>query len=129
MVVDDDESVLDLLGDVLGPGGLGCKVLEAHDATEALLLLSLHRVHLVVTDYMMPGMDGLELARSIRAKLPIPVVLISGAMDQTIADLAIAQGVSNVIRKPIDIPSFTDTVAKLLKEHETPRPGTLVHSR
>ena len=64
LIVDDDDFSLDILHGVLG--GMGCEVLRAKDGKEALARLRLGDIHLVITDWEMPTMNGLELCRAIR---------------------------------------------------------------
>jgi CheY-like chemotaxis protein len=61
---------------------LGYTVIEVSSAREALTRLSDPRLMLVVTDHLMPGMTGTELAREIQATLPrMPILIISGYAD------------------------------------------------
>jgi putative two-component system response regulator len=64
LIVDDDELSLEILQDVLVQ--LGYEVERAHNGKEALSRLRKHSIHLVVTDWEMPEMNGLELCRAIR---------------------------------------------------------------
>jgi putative two-component system response regulator len=64
LIVDDDELSLEILQDVLMQ--LGYEVERAHNGKEALAHLRKHSIHLVVTDWEMPEMNGLELCRAIR---------------------------------------------------------------
>jgi len=64
LIVDDDELSLEILQDVLVQ--LGYEVERAHNGREALSRLRKHSIHLVVTDWEMPEMNGLELCRAIR---------------------------------------------------------------
>ena len=64
LIVDDDELSLEILQDVLVQ--LGYEVERAHNGKEALSRLRKHSIHLVITDWEMPEMNGLELCRAIR---------------------------------------------------------------
>lgn len=90
----------------------GCEVLRANDGREALACLSRERPNLIVSDYMMPRMNGEELIRNIRAKSEyagIPILLMSAALpkhvDRSIADMFLA--------KPVNMTQFLDAVQKL----------------
>jgi CheY-like chemotaxis protein len=78
LVVDDEPLVALTAAMVLSDAGF--ETLEAHDGDRALSILSETPVDLVVTDYMMPRRNGLELARAMRQDpdhAEIPVVLVS----------------------------------------------------
>jgi len=73
------------------------------DGTEALKMLSAQSVHLVISDYNMPGLDGLHLLKALRQNRTtqrIGFILVSGKIDQTIIDTGKALGMNNFIRKP-----------------------------
>jgi two-component system cell cycle sensor histidine kinase/response regulator CckA len=80
LVVDDDPMVRDLETQVLRVQGY--KVLEAECAAEALRLAGeTATIHLLITDLMMPEVDGLELTRRFRAVHPkTPVLMVSGSL-------------------------------------------------
>lgn len=78
LLVDDEELVRMSTADMLGD--LGYEVVEANSAEAALLLLESGILPtLVVTDHLMPGMNGVELAHALKAKRPnLPVLIVSG---------------------------------------------------
>jgi CheY-like chemotaxis protein len=80
LVVDDEPMVRDLLTEVLRLQG--CNVLAVASAAEALrVAASTATIHLLITDLMMPEVDGLELTRRFRAMRPnIPVLMVSGSL-------------------------------------------------
>ena len=76
LVVDDNEMLCRLACDILRAEGY-CAV-PARSAEEALEAFSLENFDMLVTDFRMPGMSGLELAQAIRARSPrFPVIVIS----------------------------------------------------
>ena len=76
LCVDDEENQLAVRKLVLEWEGY--VVLTASSGQQALNLLALHRIDLVLSDHLMPGMVGTELARQIKARNPeLPVILIS----------------------------------------------------
>jgi PAS domain S-box-containing protein len=80
LAVDDDALVL--LNTAAMLEDLGHRVLTATDAEEALEILAAEDVVLVITDYAMPGVDGLKLARTIRKRWPeVTVMLATGYAD------------------------------------------------
>jgi len=81
LVVDDDEAVRKLEARILSQ--LGHKVLEAEDPMEAMrLAAATPTIHLLVTDFSMPGADGLQLTEHFRTVHPqTPVLMISGSLE------------------------------------------------
>lgn len=76
LVVDDEESVRSLLGDLLV--GRGYRVLLAADGQKALELAREHVPDLVLVDLLLPGEHGVEVIRNIKDNLFIPVIAMSG---------------------------------------------------
>ena len=102
MVVDDMSTSRGLLTQALD--GMGIRqISNASNGPEALSLLSKAPVHLVVSDYNMPGMDGLQLLHALRSnpKLNrIGFILITGRADKSIIDQGRSLGMNNFLKKP-----------------------------
>lgn len=101
LVVDDHLSTLNLYGLVLEM--MGCAVLTSASAPEALRLASETPPDVVVTDFAMPGMDGIQLCEALKARPAtesVPVVMVSGQIQPGVASLAIAAGCTEVLAKP-----------------------------
>lgn len=111
LCVDDEAVPLTLRRLVLEKSGFA--VIPASSASEALDILSGQTVDLVLTDLLMPGLNGLELARKIRDRVPaVPIILLSGVNevpeDADCADLflskvegpvAMCQKISEVLKR------------------------------
>jgi DNA-binding response OmpR family regulator len=79
LIVDDESAVRELMEQVLCQEGYN--VLQAAGAAEALRLATDVTIDLLLTDYSMPGTDGLELTRRFRTLYPrAPVLMVSGAL-------------------------------------------------
>jgi two-component system, sensor histidine kinase and response regulator len=110
LLVDDEESYLEVVADALAMAGYRC--LRAHDGREALEVAREQRPTLIVTDYMMPRMTGVELLRALRADellAKIPTVLLS-AIRPASADLA-----TRFLLKPIHVEAIETCIAELLE--------------
>lgn len=84
--------------------------LEALDAVRSGKL----RVDLVVTDFNMPGTSGLEIARAIRDALPdLPVIMVSGYVNDELRTQAAAAGVRELIAKPQNLEELRDAVQNI----------------
>jgi CheY-like chemotaxis protein len=103
LAVDDEPTSRILLTRVLEH--LGHEVTAAIDGASALDLLAADPVPLVVTDWLMPGMDGLEFTRRLRAKIAAPytyVLLLTGVEGRERWLTAMDAGVDDFLAKPID---------------------------
>jgi two-component system chemotaxis response regulator CheY len=78
LVVDDDEHFRVLARAILEPAGF--EVLESEDVRQCLLQLRYHAIDAVILDMIMPGQDGIEALRELKALFPeIRIVAVSGA--------------------------------------------------
>jgi len=101
LLVEDDESVRDLTWRVLE--GQGYTVLQAGNGQEAIQVAASHagRIHLMVTDLVMPGMSGKALAEQLSQVRPdIKVLFISGYTDELIAEYGILEPGVTLLQKP-----------------------------
>lgn len=104
MVVDDMSTSRGLILQALDSFGVR-NVQHAADGPSALAALSKKPVHLVLSDYNMPGMDGLHLLHAIRsdARLKgIGFILITGKADKAIIDAGKRLGMNNFVKKPFE---------------------------
>ncbi len=102
LVVDDDEHVRRALRRVLRR--TKCRVLDAPDAEAAMSVLSAEPVQVVVSDYRMPGMSGVEFLRAVKDRWPrVQRVLLTGQADSTAIEEAVNQSeIFRFIWKPWD---------------------------
>jgi len=99
LIVDDEEAVRTLLAEALKPHDYKIDVVE--NGVEAISHIDRRSYDLIITDYMMPKMDGLELTRRIRSKYPsTPILVVTG--NGPIHDL-LKSGATACIMKPFNI--------------------------
>lgn len=105
LVVDDEEAALLLLQDALE--AVGYEVSVAHDGQEAWDALesgAVTGVDLLLTDLVMPRMDGMSLARNVTKAFPgMRILFTSGYADEIVYDHQDIAGVSSFIAKPFDV--------------------------
>lgn len=96
-------------------------IVEANDGSEALLLLESHHIDIVITDYMMPRMNGLELVQQIKTKqYQIPVLVITAQAEQQRKLDMLRLGIDGYLNKPFLIDELSWMVSKAL-ENDTKR--------
>lgn len=109
LLVDDDPLVLGTLQRVLEAEGFA--VVTAADGREAMAKIAAGRYEVIVSDITMPGMDGLELLRSVRERdLDVPVVLMTGFPTLETAAKAVEYGALRYLFKPVPMPEFRQTI-------------------
>lgn len=126
LVVDDDTWVRVLARDVLAADGY--RVLEACDGPDAIKVAAEHPgpIHLLLTDVVMPGMNGFELAAGLGGLLPGMKVMYMSAYDR---DFLVSQGLQPngpVITKPFTIEYLARRVGMVLG---APRVSTPARAR
>jgi CheY-like chemotaxis protein len=125
LVVDDQRPVADTMCELLCVMGYDCSA--AYDGADALERVDEHKPALVITDVVMPQLNGIDLAWKIRAAHPdCAVLLLSGnAATQELLELAHAGGQTfQVLAKPIPPRELLDAVAKALAQRNDPAVGS-----
>ncbi len=111
LVVDDEEGVRTLLQATLA--GNGYKTLLASNGAEAMALGRATPPDAAIVDIKMPGMDGIDLSRALRAADPdLPVLIITAYADLETARQAIRLGAYDYIAKPFDLDDLILSVAR-----------------
>ncbi|MFF2850181.1 response regulator transcription factor [Streptomyces sp. NPDC058001] len=98
LVVDDDPTVAEVVSGYLTRAGH--TVDHAPDGPNALAQATAHRPDLVVLDLMLPGMDGLEVCRRLRAQGPVPVIMLTARGDEDDRILGLEVGADDYVTKP-----------------------------
>jgi len=112
-VVDDDESVRDALEDLLS--GHGYQVRGFASAEQVLMHERLAELDCVVSDYHMPGRNGLDLYRALRARgHGVPFILMTAFASPRVREIALAEGISHVLAKPFAPDEILQAVATVV---------------
>lgn len=117
LVVDDDEFNLRLLSKMLSIEGHAVRT--AASGEEALASVKERLPDLVMLDVMMPGIDGFEVVRRLRADActrPIPIIMITALEDSESRSKGLAAGADDVLSKPVSRAELQICVKKLFKE-------------
>lgn len=114
LVVDDEPAVLRTVSEYLR--GRGYPVHACNSADEALATLAEHEIMLLLTDISMPGVSGIDLARSALEDDPsLGVVIFTGVPDAVTAVESLRLGVADYLTKPIELDDLEETVQRTLR--------------
>jgi two-component system response regulator AtoC len=109
MVIDDEPALQFAVAEVLEVHGM--EVVSPESATDALALID--EVDVIVSDFMMPDMDGMELLEKVRKSNPgIPVILVTAHGSERLAVRALKQGAYDYLSKPFDNDELFFTVER-----------------
>jgi DNA-binding response OmpR family regulator len=113
LVADDDKDILQLLR--LRLELLGYGVVQAANGVEALELAREEKPALAILDVMMPGLDGLEVARQLRAaNSRIPIILLTARIQESDVSAGLDAGADAYLGKPFDVTDLRNKVEELL---------------
>jgi two-component system chemotaxis response regulator CheY len=123
LLIEDDDNLRETIAMGLGKEGYG--VLQAEDGEQGLRLLKTNPVDAVLTDIVMPNMDGLEMIKKMRASFPsLPIVAISGgaALNAPLyLKMASAMGADRTVRKPFMLQEVTQAITDVIESRKKPK--------
>ncbi|MER6347905.1 response regulator transcription factor [Streptomyces sp. NPDC001595] len=129
LVVEDEPTVAEVVIGYLSRAGH--RVEHAADGLAALELAAALRPQLVVLDLMLPGLDGLEVCRRLRAGdgPPVPVVMLTARGEEADRILGLELGADDYLTKPFSPRELVLRVASVLRRAEAPPPAASVELR
>lgn len=118
LVIDDDKNVLELIKVLLER--INCSVTTTENAKDVKKLVSDNKYDLVVTDLLIPDMDGLEVIKLVKSvHKDMKIIAITGgysAYTPVMLNVAKSLGAETVFRKPLPVNDFLSTVKSLMDE-------------
>jgi DNA-binding response OmpR family regulator len=118
LVVDDEPKIVELARDYLERAGY--RVLSAFDGRAALATARSQRPDLLVLDLGLPELDGLDVARALRAESAIPIVMLTGRSDESDKLVGLAIGADDYVTKPFSPKELVARVRAVLRRSERP---------
>jgi len=116
LLVDDDEWIRDSLR--LFFEAEGCHILALETAEEAMEELNCQNYDIIITDYKLPGMDGVEFFRRIQSSHPDTIkILITAYKSEVVVDEARKAGVQHLIAKPFTSDTIEASLTRLTANH------------
>jgi two-component system OmpR family response regulator len=98
LVVDDDPAIRTLIEEYLRDNDL--RVTAASNGKEMTAALTEHAIDLIILDLRMPGEDGMQIARRIRDHSSLPIIVVSGRLDEADRVMALELGADDYVTKP-----------------------------
>ena len=123
LIVDDDSSIAELISLYLEKECFSTKIAE--DGEEALSIFEKEGAELLILDLMLPGIDGYEVCRRIRAFSDVPIIMLSAKGETFDKVLGLELGADDYILKPFDTKELVARVKAVLRRF---KPGRRVSS-
>ena len=112
MVVDDDQDLAEMLSIVLNSAGIDVDLVSRGD--EVLEVFRNNPPDLVLLDVMLPGIDGIEVCKLIRAESMVPIVMLTAKGDTQDVVLGLEAGADDYMVKPFRHPS--ELIAQIIRK-------------
>jgi len=131
LVVDDEESISEVVSLYLTRSGYEVKVV--HDGKAALQFLTHHKPDLVILDLMLPGIDGWEITRRLRAEGNTPIIMLTARKEEADRILGLEMGADDYVVKPFSPQELVSRVRAVLRRAQgtapsaTPQPERALH--
>ena len=116
LVVDDEPKIIQLTQDYLENAGFS--VISAGDGERALAVIQIEKPDLVVLDLGLPGMDGLDVCRSIRKTSNLPIIMLTARDEETDKLVGLELGADDYITKPFSPKELVARVRSVLRRSE-----------
>ena len=120
LAIDDDPSVRQMISDYLGDNEIRVSVLA--DGRGIAEVLARDVVDLIVLDLKLPGEDGMQIARTLRAESEIPIIMLTGRKEEADRVMALELGADDYLTKPFSPRELLARIRALLRRargHET----------
>jgi len=127
LIVDDDKSILELLSELLNENGHNIKTAE--DGQTALRLIEDEFFEVIITDLVMPGMDGIELMKKVLKTSPYTkCIILTGYGTIKSSVEAIKKGAFDYITKPVSVSELLVTIENALKMNDLEKENRYLRS-
>jgi two-component system response regulator MtrA len=123
LVVDDDTSLAEMLGIVLRNEGFEAQLVDSGD--KAVAAFRSFRPDLVLLDLMLPGKDGVDVCREIRAESGVPIIMLTAKSDTVDVVVGLESGADDYVVKPFKPKELLARIKARLRRFDEPPPETL----
>lgn len=116
LIVDDDENIAELISLYLTKECFD--TMMVHDGEQALVAFDTYRPNLILLDLMLPGIDGYQVCREVRARSGVPVIMLSAKGEVFDKVLGLELGADDYIMKPFDPKELVARVRAVLRRYQ-----------
>ncbi len=116
LIVDDDENIAELISLYLTKECFD--TMMVHDGEKALIANETYQPNLILLDLMLPGIDGYQVCREIRAKSNVPIIMLSAKGEVFDKVLGLELGADDYIMKPFDSKEMVARVKAVLRRYQ-----------
>ena len=122
LIVDDDENIAELISLYLTKECFDTKIV--HDGEAALIAHDTYQPNLILLDLMLPGIDGYQVCREIRARAQTAIIMLSAKGEVFDKVLGLELGADDYIMKPFDAKEMVARVKAVLRRYQQVKPDT-----
>ena len=116
LVIDDDADVRELVAEYLGKNDM--RVSVGSSGREMFELFDREAIDLVLLDLKLPGEDGMQLARSLRERAAVPIVLLTGRNEEADRVMGLELGADDYVTKPFSPRELLARVRAVLRRYQ-----------
>lgn len=117
LMIEDDVSIVELVAIHLKD--IYCELTKAHSGIEGLNLATKNKYDMIILDVMLPGMDGIEICRRLRAdKIFTPILMLTARSEEIDKIIGLETGADDYLTKPFSIREFIARVKAILRRTE-----------
>ncbi|MDD4335632.1 MAG: response regulator transcription factor [Desulfotomaculaceae bacterium] len=113
LIVDDEDKIRDMINKYLVSEGF--EAIEAADGYQAIELADSGKPDLIVLDWLLPGISGLEVCRQVRQKSNIPIIMLTARTEEIDKLLGLELGADDYITKPFSLRELTARIKVVLR--------------
>ena len=119
LVVDDEVKILKMVSDYLE--AVGFDVTGASDGIAALKRFKEEEIDLIVLDFMLPGIDGIDVIRRIRAESAVPIIMLTARAEESDKLMGLEIGADDYMVKPFSMKELAARIRAVLRRSEKGR--------
>jgi DNA-binding response OmpR family regulator len=113
LVIDDEQKIVEICKDYLKADGY--EVITASDGAQGLTKAHLQKPDLIVLDLMLPGMNGLDVCRSLRQESNVPIIMLTARIEESDRLIGLELGADDYITKPFSPRELVARVRTVLR--------------